>query len=78
MQEAYTVGELAYQLSTRHGKHIPVWKVRRTADAITSNLPRFAGIRQVPADLIPQIEQRLGAEGWIDAAPAVEPQEIIA
>lgn len=71
MSKPLTVGELTIHLSRKYGEPYPMWKIRRLVDAISPDLPRFAGVRQVPAELIPAIEQEMKTRGYIPSTDEV-------
>jgi hypothetical protein len=54
-----TVTEAATHLSSHFGCDIPVWKVRRTVDAMDLDIQRIANYRLIPRTALDQIAETL-------------------
>ena len=67
-----TIGELATELTIKHQRSVPDWKLRRICDALFPTLPRAGRNRVVTVDLIPQIEEELRKQNWLPSAQEVE------
>jgi hypothetical protein len=65
-----TVTKAAEHLSAHFGCKIPVWKVRRTVDAMTIDIPRAGNYRLIPHTALDRLAESL--RPWVTAHREVD------